>query len=116
MDVRSRGSRNHHRGQCTPCCFVGIGEPCPRGGDCDCCHYHHGLKGQRQGGLGSGWGASTPNRPLIAERGLVISTPRPGTFGIVIRGLSPIYGQCVAGSRSMPPAPLRPQRRGSTRS
>ncbi|CAK0891964.1 unnamed protein product [Prorocentrum cordatum] len=44
MDVESRGSRNHHRGQCNPCRYIGSGGPCPRGQNCDSCHYHHGLE------------------------------------------------------------------------
>ncbi|CAK0875209.1 unnamed protein product [Prorocentrum cordatum] len=43
-DVDSRGSRNHHKGQCNPCRYTVSGEPCPRGQHCDCCHYHHGLE------------------------------------------------------------------------
>ena len=42
VDAFSRGSKNHHRGQCTPCRSNEIGVPCPRGAACDCCHYHHG--------------------------------------------------------------------------
>ncbi|CAK0826859.1 unnamed protein product [Prorocentrum cordatum] len=43
VDVFSRGSKNHHRGQCRPCHSNGSGLPCPRSETCDCCHYCHGL-------------------------------------------------------------------------
>jgi len=42
VDVFSRGSKNHRRGQCMPCRSNGGGLPCPRGETCDCCHYCHG--------------------------------------------------------------------------
>ncbi|CAK0895943.1 unnamed protein product [Prorocentrum cordatum] len=42
VDAFSRGSKNHHKGQCTPCRSNGSGAPCPRGAMCDCCHYYHG--------------------------------------------------------------------------
>ena len=42
VDAFSRGSKNHHNGQCMPCRSNGSGIPCPRGATCDCCHYSHG--------------------------------------------------------------------------
>lgn len=42
VDVFSRGSKNHHKGQCMPCRSNGSGNQCPRGATCDCCHYFHG--------------------------------------------------------------------------
>ena len=41
VDVWSRGSKNHHKDQCTPCFSNGSGVPCPRGQACNCCHFAH---------------------------------------------------------------------------
>ncbi|CAK0893461.1 unnamed protein product, partial [Prorocentrum cordatum] len=38
----SRGSKNHFRGQCRPCRFHEAPEKCPRGEDCNFCHFPHG--------------------------------------------------------------------------
>ena len=47
-------------------------------------------------------GTPTPNRPFIADRGL-IAQPRPGACGFAIQGRSPTYRRCIAYSRSMFP-------------
>ncbi|CAK0827509.1 unnamed protein product [Prorocentrum cordatum] len=44
MGAFSRGSKNHHRGKCTPCRHTMTGTPCPQGRLCNCCHFHHGLE------------------------------------------------------------------------
>ncbi|CAK0859703.1 unnamed protein product [Prorocentrum cordatum] len=38
----SRGSKNHFKGQCRPCRFHEAPEKCPRGEDCNFCHFPHG--------------------------------------------------------------------------
>eukprot|EP00959_Pyramimonas_sp_CCMP1952_P017727 376119-Pyramimonas_sp.AAC.1 len=63
------------------------------------------LRGNDRGGIGIGGDASTPNRPLIADRSPIAPTC-PGRCGFTARGLSPIYRRCIADFRSMHP-PLR---------
>eukprot|EP00959_Pyramimonas_sp_CCMP1952_P351840 7371867-Pyramimonas_sp.AAC.1 len=48
-------------------------------------------------------GTSIPNRPVIADWGLIAPTRR-GTCGLAIGGLSPISRRCIADSRSMFPS------------
>jgi len=39
--IPSRGSKNHHIGQCRPCSYLKRNLQCPDGNMCNCCHYDH---------------------------------------------------------------------------